>query len=51
MLIYHHNFSNAEDNRLFMIWVVKIKVIFKKNNGSSGHSVSFSVVEAVINNK
>ena len=29
----------------------KIKVILKKNNGVSGHSISFSVVEAIINNK
>lgn len=34
-----------------MISIVKIKVIFSLKNGSSGHSVSFSVVEAMINNK
>lgn len=50
MLIHHHDFSYAENNCLFMIWVVKIKVIFK-NNGNSGHSASFSVVNTMINNK
>lgn len=50
MLIHHHDCSCAEDNPLFMIWVVKIKVIFK-NNDNAGYSVSFSVVKAMINNR
>ena len=52
MLIYHHDFSNARENPLFMSWIFKNQSdILKKINGISGHSISFSVVEAIINNK
>ena len=53
MLIYHHDFSNAGNNPLFMSCIFKNQsdIKKKKNNGISGHSISFSVVEAIINNK